>query len=105
MTQRRLPPPPKGFTLRHWNNVKAKRARELKEAIRAVYRLDPVLWAVIKGYDNEMAIMIKLNRDPEPTLKAINRSIKRGHIHRWGARFVPTKEEHKALRRRFARPV
>ncbi len=95
--------PPAGIHPVFWANIQAKRKRHLKTQIRALYRINPVLWAVVKGYDTPDKIATKLQWSPTRTTTTIERAISNHHIKRWNHKLRPVKEDHKQLQRRLLR--
>lgn len=94
--------PPAGIHPLVWKRIQAKRARELKDEVRALYSLSPVLWAIVKGHDTFDAIQAKLGWTTKRLTAYIQCAIEDNYIHRWGHRYLPTRERHKVLKRRLS---
>lgn len=78
--------------------------RELKASIKATHQLNPLLWAVIRGYDNPTTARAKLNTHTDDRFnRHYKRALRDELLHMHGGRYIPTQPEHKALKRRWAK--
>lgn len=75
----------------------------LKAQVAALYRIDPILWAVVKGYDTPEKIQARLDWTPERTRRNINLAIQAKRIKHWADKLRPYEDAHKILRRRLLR--
>lgn len=95
--------PPSGIHPLLWSRIKAKRKRNLKAEVRALYKIDPILWAVVKGHDTPNLLT---DRFPDwttlTTHNAIARSLRNNHIKIWGGRYLPVEERYKVLKKRLS---
>lgn len=94
--------PPRGIHPLIWKRIQAKRNRELKAEVRALYSLSPVLWAVVKGYDTYDSLLTKLGWSSKRLTSYIQYAIEDNYLHQWGNRYLPTQERHKVLKKRLS---
>jgi hypothetical protein len=83
--------------------IRAKHKREVKAEVKALYALSPVLWAVVKGYDTEEAILDKLGWSYERLATHLSWAVKQRYLRRWGSRILPIQPNHKQLRKSWAK--
>lgn len=93
--------PPAGIHPVVWSRIKAKRKRDLKAEVKALYAINPVLWAVVKGYDTPERIATRFKWTSKWTDEAIDLAITGNHVKWWGSKLRPTQDRHKILRRRL----
>jgi hypothetical protein len=96
--------PPQGIHPVAWNNIKAKRNRELKAETKALYQFSPILWAVVKGFDTRDELMDRLDLTKAQVDRKIVVAVEAGYVHFWGGKYQPLDERHKQLKKRWAKP-
>lgn len=82
--------------------AKLKHRRELKTDVKELYRLDPILWAVVKGHNTDALLATKFpDWGTKGTQRGVERALKHGLIRRWGGRYVPRAPHHKELAKKW----
>lgn len=77
--------------------------RELKAAVKALYTIDPILWATVKGYDTPTKIQTKLQWSERRLAYRLDLALKQNRITWQNRKLRPVQDEHKILRRRLLR--
>lgn len=95
--------PPAGIEPWLWRKIQRKRAQQLSAELKAIYHINPTLWAVVKGANTDEEIAAKLpNWKPETIQRRLAEALVNNHLKIWGKRYLPTQERHKVLKRRLS---
>ena len=82
-------------------NKRNKTRSDFNHSVRLLYRLDPILWATVRGLSTPTAIATKLNWSLPRTDRAISRSATIGYTKLWGNRLIPSDPTHQAMMRKW----
>lgn len=94
--------PPAGFDPIIWRRIQAKREREFKAEVKALYKVSAILWAVVKGYDTDELLAQRFSTTrPDALQRWTARAMSEGHIRWWGGKYRPIDKRHKQLKKRL----
>lgn len=73
-------------------------APNLRTQLKAIYRNNQILWAVIRGYDTPQTLLGHFNCHPDKLQDHLNVALKKELVYYRGNRLLPTKNEHKQMK-------